>query len=140
MTNGGEKLLEQVLNAQRIRAHEYAEGPALFYRLEKHLDEYRKQFKALTTRFSQEGAIDFTSNDILSFSSSGLLRKATDAEMAKYPQFSIGSGGSRLLDGSNPYTENLEARLAKFHNAQECMFYNSGYGSFPVVILPPFLI
>src|SRR5580700_11087759 len=114
MANGGETLLQQVLDAQRVRAHEFADGPALFYRLEKHLDEFRKQFKALTTRFSQEGAIDFTSNDILSFSSSGLLRKATDAEMAKHPQFAIGSGGSRLLDGSNPYTEGLEARIAKF--------------------------
>jgi 8-amino-7-oxononanoate synthase len=122
----GEQILDQVMQAQELRARAVKDGPLLYYRLESKLDERRKLFKVLTTRFSIAGAADFSSNDILSFSSSGLLRKAWDEEMAKYPGVQIGSGGSRLLDGSHPYTEDLEQRIASFHKAEGAMILNSG--------------
>ncbi|OBT66209.1 hypothetical protein VE03_04349 [Pseudogymnoascus sp. 23342-1-I1] len=122
----GEALLDQVMQAQELQSEKLKDGPLLRYTLEARLDEKRKQFKALTTRFSLQDSIDFSSNDILSLSSSGTLRKHWDIEMASYPGVQIGSGGSRLLDGSHPYTEDLEQRIAQFHGVEGAMILNSG--------------
>jgi 8-amino-7-oxononanoate synthase len=134
----GEALLEQVMDAQVLQAESVKDGPLLNYLLESKLDERRKLFKALTTRFALADAIDFSSNDVLSLSSSGALRQAWDIEMSRYPGAQLGSGGSRLLDGSHPYTEDLEAHIAAFHGAEEAMILNSGcecnvtiYGTLP---------
>lgn len=124
--SSGEELLDQVMKNQELRAHLVKDESPLHYQLESKLDERRKQFKVLSTRFAIPGSKDFSSNDVLSLSSSGLLRKAWDAEMAKYPGIQIGSGGSRLLDGSHPYTEELEQRIAHFHGAEGAMILNSG--------------
>lgn len=124
--NSGEELLEEVMRNQQLRAHLVKDESPLHYQLESKLDERRKQFKVLSTRFRIPGSRDFSSNDLLGLSSSGLLRKAWDEEMAKYPGVQIGSGGSRLLDGSHPYTEELEQRIAHFHEAEGAMILNSG--------------
>ena len=124
--NSGEELLEEVMRNQQLRAHLVKNESFLHYQLESKLDEKRKQFKALSTRFRIPGSRDFSSNDLLGLSSSGLLRKAWDEEMAKYPGVQIGSGGSRLLDGSYPYAEELEQRIARFHHAEGAMILNSG--------------
>ncbi|KAL6721616.1 hypothetical protein ACLMJK_000720 [Lecanora helva] len=122
----GEELLDQVMRNQEPRAHLVKDESPLHYHLETKLDERRKQFKVLSTRFRIPGSRDFSSNDILSLSSSGLLRKAWDAEIAKYPGVQIGSGGSRLLDGTHVYMEELEQRIAHFHKAEGAMILNSG--------------
>ncbi len=66
---------------------------------------------------AQQGLIDLTSNDYF-----GLAR---DTESS--PSSSTGSTGSRLLTGNHPFYERLEERLAKFHRAESCLIFNSGY-------------
>lgn len=71
--------------------------------------------------------VDFGSNDTLSLSSSGVLRREFLLEMERNPECQIGGKGSRILDGNNQYVVDLESYLAKFHGAETGLFFNSGY-------------
>lgn len=71
--------------------------------------------------------VDLCSNDILSLGSSGLLRSEYLAELAKYPDFTTGSGGARLVDGNYTYLESLEREIADFHGAETGLILSSGF-------------
>lgn len=74
------------------------------------------------------GAVDFSSNSYLSLASNPELKKRyIELLQCSGDQFSLGSGGSRLLDGNNVFTEDLEARIAAFHNAPAGLLFNSGF-------------
>jgi 7-keto-8-aminopelargonate synthetase-like enzyme len=81
--------------------------------------------RKLTT--APKGAVDFSSNDFLSLSTSPALRSAFIDELTKSPDFTLGSGGSRLLDGNSPYALALEEEIAAFHNAPTGLLFNSGF-------------
>ncbi|KQC01014.1 8-amino-7-oxononanoate synthase [Pedobacter sp. Hv1] len=68
---------------------------------------------------------DFCSNDYLGFAKSPLLKQAIEAQNKTYLQ--NGSGGSRLLSGNHPYTEETEQFVANFHQATAGLIFNSGY-------------
>lgn len=68
--SSGEELLDQVMKNQELRARLVKDESPLHYQLESKLDERRKQFKVLSTRFAIPGSKDFSSNDVLSLSSS----------------------------------------------------------------------
>lgn len=70
---------------------------------------------------------DFCSNDYLGFSRSDELRRIFSEELKKYPAYRLGSAGSRLLAGNDRFTENLEKRIAEFHQSEAALIYNSGY-------------
>ena len=72
-------------------------------------------------------AIDFSSNDFLSLSKSSTLRELYLRELATRPDFPLGSGGSRLLDGNSKYAEALEKDIAAFHGAEDGLLCNSGF-------------
>ncbi|GAB7337391.1 hypothetical protein MBLNU457_g2736t1 [Dothideomycetes sp. NU457] len=72
-------------------------------------------------------SVDFSSNDFLSLSSLPDLRNAFIDELARHPNFTLGSGGSRLLDGNSTYAEDLETSIAAFHNAPTGLLCNSGF-------------
>jgi 8-amino-7-oxononanoate synthase len=72
-------------------------------------------------------AIDFSSNDFLSLSNSSTLRQLYLRELAARPEFPLGSGGSRLLDGNSKYAEALERDIAAFHGAEDGLLCNSGF-------------
>jgi 8-amino-7-oxononanoate synthase len=72
-------------------------------------------------------AIDFSSNDFLSLSNSSTLRELYLRELAARPEFPLGSGGSRLLDGNSKYAEALEKDIAAFHGAKDGLLCNSGF-------------
>lgn len=78
-------------------------------------------------------AADFSSNDFLSLSSSSLLRTRflhnlnASYSPSSNPSPSLGSGGSRLLDGNSAYAEELEKFIAKFHDASSGLLFNSGF-------------
>lgn len=72
-------------------------------------------------------AIDFSSNDFLSLSNSSALRDLYLRELAARPDFPLGSGGSRLLDGNSKYAEALEKDIAAFHGAEDGLLCNSGF-------------
>ncbi|KAL1970229.1 hypothetical protein VTN77DRAFT_5389 [Rasamsonia byssochlamydoides] len=79
------------------------------------------------------GAVDFSSNDFLSLSTSPVLRtrylqalsRCYSAESGNNPP--LGSGGSRLLDGNSAYAEELERFIASFHDAPSGLLFNSGF-------------
>jgi 8-amino-7-oxononanoate synthase len=72
-------------------------------------------------------SIDFSSNDFLSLSTSPLLKAAYLQELENSPNFRLGSGGSRLLDGNSTYAEDLEKDIAAFHGAPNGLLFNSGF-------------
>lgn len=71
--------------------------------------------------------IDFCSNDYLGFSRSIELKRMVQAELQNYPNYKLGSTGSRLLAGNDQFTEDLEITIAKFHQAETALIFNSGY-------------
>ena len=82
-------------------------------------------FRALTT--VSHSSIDFSSNDFLSLSTSPLFKTAYLQELESSPDFRIGNGGSRLLDGNSTYAEKLEKEIADFHGAADGLLFNSGF-------------
>jgi 8-amino-7-oxononanoate synthase len=70
---------------------------------------------------------DFCSNDYLGFSRSALLRHRVEEEMKRHPFHAQGSTGSRLITGNNEYIIALEKSISQFHNAENCLIFNSGY-------------
>jgi 8-amino-7-oxononanoate synthase len=81
--------------------------------------------RKLTT--APENAVDFSSNDFLSLSTSPVLRSAFLEELTRSGDFTLGSGGSRLLDGNSSYASQLEDEIAAFHNAPGGILFNSGF-------------
>lgn len=82
-------------------------------------------FRQLT--LSSPNSVDFSSNDFLSLSTSQQLKKAYLEELENSPEFRLGSGGSRLLDGNSSYAEQLEKEIASFHNGPAALLFNSGF-------------
>lgn len=99
---------------------------SVFYRnLEEELDVTRAQQNCAMLHHKDVPS-DFASCDVLAFGTSGLLRKAFLEELAKYPDFQLGSHGSRLLDGNSDYIEKLERDVANYHGAEEALIVTSG--------------
>lgn len=69
--------------------------------------------------------IDFCSNDYLGFSTQAILNTYLESFQGQRP--SAGSGGSRLISGNIPFTEETEQHIALFHHAEAALIFNSGY-------------
>lgn len=105
-------------------------APVFIRNLEEALDLRRANYNLFITIaniWQISDAVDFCSNDILSLGSSGQLRDEMLSELSKYPTFSPGSGGSRVLDGNFSYLEDTEKEIAIFHGAQTGLILNSGF-------------
>jgi 8-amino-7-oxononanoate synthase len=85
----------------------------------------KSTLRKLTT--APANAVDFSSNDFLSLSTSPVLRSAFIEELTRKPDFTLGSGGSRLLDGNSSYASQLEDEISAFHNAPAGLLWNSGF-------------
>ncbi len=72
----------------------------------------------LRTLKTERAQVDFFSNDYLGLATNGLLNTKSK---------STGSTGSRLLSGNSAEAENLEEKIAHFHNAEAALLFNSGY-------------
>ncbi len=70
---------------------------------------------------------DFCSNDYLGFAKSPALKQLIEAQVKNIANYKNGSGGSRLLSGNHPYTEETEQFIANFHQAESGLIFNSGY-------------
>lgn len=95
--------------------------------LQTALDKRRQNatLRSMTTNYPT--STDFSSNDFLSLAPSSDLRTAFLNELSQNPSFTLGSGGSRLLDGNSTYAERLEQDIASFHNAPSALLCNSGF-------------
>ncbi|MCH9627264.1 MAG: 8-amino-7-oxononanoate synthase 2 [Chlamydiales bacterium] len=69
--------------------------------------------------------IDFASNDYLGFAKSKALHTRFCEKVQRVQQ--IGSTGSRLLTGNSLYCEQLEKRIAAYHNQERALLFSSGY-------------
>lgn len=87
----------------------------------------RSANNSLRTLKTESGLIDFCSNDYLGFTKSDELRNIFEQELSNYPNYALGSGGSRLLAGNSKFTEDLEEEIAQFHQSTSSLLYNSGY-------------
>ncbi|KAG6044201.1 hypothetical protein E4U39_003592 [Claviceps sp. Clav50 group G5] len=104
-----------------------------------------------TLTLPSPNTIDFSSNGYLSLSSHPAIKQQYLARLAQDPlpllpastttlsslpqthqqtqkqTFSLGSCGSRLLDGNSPLAEALEHEIAAFHGAPAALLFNSGF-------------
>lgn len=95
-------------------------------RLKKELEK-RKQQNAFRSLRYNSGLVDLSSNDYLGLAISAELKKRIAEALANLPDLPNGSTGSRLLCGNYPLIEETEAEIAKFHNAESALIFNSGY-------------
>lgn len=112
-------------HAHKLRSLDMEQVTAFERNLEEILNQ-RRASQNFATLHQWHHAIDFSSNDFLSLTSTGLLRAEFLEELKRNPSFRLGSTGSRLLDGNNPYCEDLEKDIASFHGAQTALMVNSG--------------
>jgi len=88
--------------------------------LSKKLQKRKEDGLLRKLSITDPAAVDFSSNDYLGFAK--LKELWEPGTLEKY-----GSTGSRLLTGNDPITEETEAFIAKFHQAEAGLIYNSGY-------------
>ena len=93
----------------------------------QHKLQDRKEKGSLRKLSSNPYPIDFCSNDYLGFSRSAELQQNIADTLSQIRHSPIGSGGSRLLSGNHAYTEETEAFIADFHQAESGLIFNSGY-------------
>ena len=96
--------------------------------LEKKLKE-RESDHLLRKLTTPKGLIDFTSNDYLGLAHSKELFDKITARATQLGFFQNGAGGSRLLSGNSPYTEEVEEKMAGIFNARSALIFNSGYSA-----------
>jgi 8-amino-7-oxononanoate synthase len=87
----------------------------------------RNANNSLRSLKSESDLIDFCSNDYLGFAQSVGLKQIFEQELRKYPHYTLGSGGSRLLAGNSVFAEDLEKEIANFHQSEASLLFNSGY-------------
>jgi 8-amino-7-oxononanoate synthase len=68
--------------------------------------------------------VDFCSNDYLGLRRDPRLAAAAHAAALA---FGTGAGGARLLRGTSPLHDALEAALAHWKGTEECLLFNTGY-------------
>ncbi|KAK2594359.1 hypothetical protein QQS21_007919 [Conoideocrella luteorostrata] len=84
------------------------------------------RLRRLTLR--DPGIVDFSSNGYLSLSTHPNIKDAYISQLQKsHHEFSLGSCGSRLLDGNTVMAEKLELDIAAFHRAPAGLLFNSGF-------------
>lgn len=96
--------------------------------LAKSLARRESQSTLRSLKANPPNSVDLSSNDFLSLAKSTGLRELFLDELKSGPSAtSLGSGGSRLLDGNSTYAEVLESDIARFHGAQTGLLCNSGF-------------
>ncbi|GEO05372.1 8-amino-7-oxononanoate synthase [Adhaeribacter aerolatus] len=89
----------------------------------------REQNGILRQLKKNAAVIDFCSNDYLGLARSEKLRARLEAELLKYNHLPVGATGSRLLSGNSVLAEELEGKLAQFHQAKSALLFNSGFAA-----------
>lgn len=105
-------------------------GESIFYRnLEEQLDGRRTSRSVYTLRRNEPApnSIDFSTLDFLGLTHNGLVRQRFLDELAANPNFNLGAGGSRLLNGNTNYVDMLEKEIAEFHCGEKALLFNSGF-------------
>lgn len=94
--------------------------------LEETLSKRRQISKMRRLVINSPKHIDFSSNDFLGLARSSSFRCNYLNELNQLPNI-LGSTGSRLLDGNSTYCQDLENRIALFHDSETALIFNSGF-------------
>ncbi|ESU23737.1 7-keto-8-aminopelargonate synthetase-like enzyme [Flavobacterium enshiense DK69] len=87
----------------------------------------RIQSHSLRKLSEPNSLIDFSSNDYLGFSKSEFIFDATHQLLSERNLKSNGATGSRLLSGNHILYSEAEEFIAKFHESESALIFNSGY-------------
>jgi 8-amino-7-oxononanoate synthase len=89
--------------------------------------ETRRQNNALRQLPLPSKMIDFSSNDYLGLSQSEIIFNETHQYLIKNKIIQNGATGSRLLSGNHKLYQETEDFIAKFHQSETALIFNSGY-------------
>ena len=93
--------------------------------------KYKLELRMLTQSFrelpKESNLFDFSSNDYLGFSKSDLIFDETHQYLIDNNLKSNGATGSRLISGNHKLYETTENLIAKFHQTETALIFNSGY-------------
>ena len=88
--------------------------------------ENRLQNHALRKLPLPNNLIDFASNDYIGFSKNGVIFDKTHRYLIENNSIQNGATGSRLLSGNHKVYQEAENNIAKFHQAESALIFNSG--------------
>lgn len=95
--------------------------------LEKALSK-RKDAHSLRELVNRHHLVDFSSNDYLGLSRNPELQERVKTACESLGQKNLlGSTGSRLISGNSELVDELELYLAKVHQGESALVFNSGY-------------
>ena len=89
--------------------------------------ETRKQANAFRRLANGTSLIDFSSNDYLGIASSEKVFWESHDILLKNNMLRNGATGSRLLSGNHELYDMAEKAIARFHEAEAALIFNSGY-------------
>ena len=89
--------------------------------------QQREDNNALRALSSTKKLIDFSSNDYLGFSKSEEIFNATHQFLVDNNSKQNGATGSRLLSGNHKVYQITEDFIARFHQSDDALIFNSGY-------------
>lgn len=89
--------------------------------------EQREQNNSLRKLALPNDLIDFASNDYLGFSKSEAIFNRTHSFLIDNKIIKNGATGSRLLSGNHAVYQEAENCIAKFHDSENALLFNSGY-------------
>lgn len=89
--------------------------------------DIRKQNNALRQLPLPSKMIDFSSNDYLGLSQSEIIFNETHEYLINNKIIQNGATGSRLLSGNHKLYQETENFIAKFHQSETALIFNSGY-------------
>lgn len=95
-------------------------------KLNKKLED-RKANNAFRELGSKSKLVDFSSNDYLGFSKSETIFDAAHQYLVDNNLKQNGATGSRLLSGNHKLYYETESEIAKIHNCEAALIFNSGY-------------
>lgn len=122
----GATWINEWVDAQKIKGPSM-KGASVFYRnLEEELDLARSTGHGLPLHLHSH-EIDLSSCDVLGMGHSGALREEFMKELADNPNFQLGAGGSRLMDGSSRYQDVVEREVAEYFNVESALVVHSGW-------------
>jgi len=91
--------------------------------------ELRKEKNLLRKLKHANNLIDFCSNDYLGLTQDNILKQKIEKAFKDIKNSKLGSGGSRLLSGNSQLVEKVEQQLAKTHQSESALIFNSGYAA-----------
>ncbi len=89
--------------------------------------QQREQNNALRKMSVLNNLIDFASNDYLGFAQNEAIFDQTHSYLVENTIKVNGATGSRLLSGNHPLYPITEEVIARFHQSEDALIFNSGY-------------